>query len=186
MDKSRYLKRINSYIKKINIVEMGQVEDILKKTIINGKTIYTAGNGGSLATAMHFAEDVMLQNNLKTKIFSLSNLSCITAIANDYTYEVIFRKQLEHIMELGDTLLVVSASGRSKNLIEAVDYANMLGETIGIVGFDGGDLKNRCRHIIHVPTDAGDYEATEDMHSMICHILACATSEGHRVMHGGQ
>lgn len=171
MDISRYLNRINRYIEKIDITEIIQVGDVLKKTITNGKTIYVAGNGGSLATSMHFAEDIILQNSLKTKVFSLSNPACITAVANDYSYDDVFKKQLEHMMELGDTLVVISASGSSKNLVEAVDYANTLGETVGIVGFDGDVLKDKCKHVIYVPTDLKDYEATEDMHSMICHII---------------
>lgn len=183
MDISKYFERISKYIEKINLSEIVNAGKILKETIDNEKTIYIAGNGGSMATAMHFAEDLMLQNKLKTKVYSLSSSPCLTAIGNDYNFDNIFKKQLEHTMEQGDVLVVISASGSSENLITAVNYANKFGETIGIVGFDGGKLKTDCSCPIFIPTTLKDYEATEDIHSMICHILEYIVKEGNEIAH---
>lgn len=177
MDMSKYFERINKYIKEIDISDIIKAGKILEETIDNKKTIYIAGNGGSMATAMHFAEDIMLQSKSKTKVHSLSSSPCLTAIGNDYDFNNIFKKQLEHIMEHGDVLVVISASGDSENLVEAVNYANKFGETIGIIGFDGGRLKKYCSCPIFLSTELKDYEATEDVHSMICHILECMIKE---------
>ena len=177
MDVGKYFDRITDYIENINIVELVNASKVMMESTYFGKTIYIAGNGGSMSTSMHFAEDLMLQNNLKIKVVPLCSSPCLTAIGNDYNFESIFKKQLKSVMERGDVLIVISASGDSENLVQAVDFANTMGHTIGIVGFDGGRLKNKCENVIHVKTKDKDYEATEDIHSIICHILECMLKE---------
>ena len=107
------------------------------------------------------------------KTLSLAdNTSYITALANDYGYDKIFAYQLEQLLQKGDVLIAISASGNSQNLIEAVKYANGEGvTTIGMLGFDGGKLLPLCDYNIHVKTEIGEYGPVEDIHLFIDHII---------------
>lgn len=141
-----------------------------------GKRIFFIGNGGSAATASHFANDVAIGTGCVSKPFraiSLTdNQAIITAVANDYGYENIFVKQLEVLMEHGDVLVAISASGNSSNLVAAVEYANARGNhTIGFTGFDGGKLRQLCAGIVHVPTERGEYGPVEAMHAYLLHLI---------------
>jgi D-sedoheptulose 7-phosphate isomerase len=141
-----------------------------------GKTIFFIGNGGSAATASHFANDVAIGTRCASKPFraiSLTdNQAIITAIANDDGYEHIFVKQLEVLMQPGDVLVAISASGNSPNLVAAVEYARARGNhTIGFTGFDGGKLKQRCSDFIHVPTERGEYGPVEAVHAFLVHLI---------------
>ncbi len=139
--------------------------------------IYIAGNGGSAATASHWVNDL----NKATKedgqpamrVMSLSdNISWLTALANDEGYERVFAGQLENFARPGDVLIVISASGNSPNLLEAVEVArrNEL-LTIGFLGFDGGALKDRVDDYLWLPTEKGAYGLVESGHSFLCHLL---------------
>lgn len=140
-------------------------------------TIYFVGNGGSAATASHFAQDLgEVGRKTKGELFrtlSLTdNVSFITAMGNDYGYESIFTGQMNNLFEKGDILVAISASGNSPNVIEAVRLAKKLGGiTVGLVGFDGGQLADLCDHVIHVKTEKGEYGPVEDVHLMIDHMI---------------
>jgi len=168
---NEYRDRLIKYINSIDVNTILKVSKFLLDRIKEGKKIFIVGNGGSLATAIHFAEDLMLNNNLKSRVFHLSNQSSVTAIANDFQYEDIFLKQLENAMDDGDVLITISCSGLSNNLIKAIEYANTIGYTVSISGFHGGYTKRHSDYNIHVRTEVGDYEATEDLQLMICHMI---------------
>ena len=100
------------------------------------------------------------------------NSSVITAIGNDYGYEQVFVKQLEACLGSGDLLVAISASGNSPNILKAVEYTKEnSGITIGLTGFDGGELKKIVDHVLHVPTVKGDYGPVEDVHMMLDHVV---------------
>ena len=141
-----------------------------------GKNVYFIGNGGSAATASHFANDLAIgtrSKNLPFKVMSLTdNSSVITAIGNDYGYEQVFVKQLEACLGSGDLLVAISASGNSPNILKAVEYTKENnGITIGLTGFDGGELKKIVDHVLHVPTVKGDYGPVEDVHMILDHVV---------------
>jgi D-sedoheptulose 7-phosphate isomerase len=142
-----------------------------------GNIIFFAGNGGSAATASHFSQDLgevgRKVNQAGFKTMSLTdNVSQITAIGNDYGYEYIFSIQLKEIFRSGDVLVVISASGNSPNVVNAVEMAKRLGgQTIGLVGFDGGKLSHLCDHIVHVRTPKGEYGPVEDVHMILDHMV---------------
>jgi D-sedoheptulose 7-phosphate isomerase len=93
-------------------------------------------------------------------------------LANDRNVESIFSAQLSILGQSHDTLLVISASGNSQNLIKAVEEAKRLGmQTLGLLGFDGGYLRKICDHSILVRTEMGEYGIVEDVHLSICHNL---------------
>ena len=180
MEKKVYDAYLGTVVKYINKLDYNQVRNayyIIRGAIDRGSNIFIVGNGGSMATAMHFAEDLLHGNELKTCVFNLSNISTLSAISNDKSYDEVFLRQLKNLMNKDDLLICISCSGNSRNLINAIDYANDLGETLGISGFNGGYLKKKCNNSIHINTIVGDYEATEDLHLMICHLLGVLLRE---------
>lgn len=142
-----------------------------------GATIFFAGNGGSAATASHFAQDLAeIGKKAKAENFrSLSltdNVSFITALGNDYGYSTVFTGQMMNLFRKGDVLVAISASGNSPNVVEAAKMANdMGGTTIGFAGFDGGLLAQLCDHVIHIKTNGGEYGPVEDIHLILDHII---------------
>ena len=142
------------------------------------KQIFTAGNGGSAALAMHLAADfgknVAGLNDKHPRILSLCcNSAAITALANDCGYENIFSYQLRSVLNPGDLVILVSSSGNSPNVFEAAKLAKSSGATvIGMTGFNGGKLKELADVSLHVPCDV--YELVEDAHSFFCHAIVTA------------
>ena len=165
-----YLERLQKYLAQI---DEGRLLKIAS-TINSGGTVFIIGNGGSMATAMHFAEDLM---HVGIKAVALSDISQITMLANDYEYADIFAKQLEIKMEPGDIVIGISCSGNSPNIVKAIEYANKLGFTIGLTDFDGGTLGNIVQQHIHVPTTLKDFGPAEDAHLVICHIITVMVEE---------
>jgi D-sedoheptulose 7-phosphate isomerase len=165
----------NYYSNPLNIEK--SVELIIDK-IISGKSIWVIGNGGSASTAEHFEIDMMyIKQDLqekKVKVTALtSNSSVVTAIANDKGYEHIFSTQLERKAQNGDLCIIISASGNSKNLVEASKYCKTTGiQTLAILGFDGGELLKTCDITLHFKTEYGQYGVVEDVHLSICHQIS--------------
>ena len=96
----------------------------------------------------------------------------LTAVANDYGYDHVFRWQLENLMTRGDVVVAISASGNSPNIVEAMKYARAHeGITVGLTGFDGGALRELVEINIHVPTSVGEYGPTEDAHLILDHLV---------------
>lgn len=143
----------------------------------NDGTIFFAGNGGSAATASHFAQDLAeVGRKADSKIFKTmsltDNTSFITAIGNDYGYDKIFVTQMEEQFKQRDVLVVLSASGNSQNVVEAVQYAKKRGGiSIGLVGFDGGELARICDLVVHVESNFGEYGPVEDIHLVLDHMI---------------
>lgn len=171
-----YAEYFGSALKALDLKAIGHVIDALLLAREQGKRIFFIGNGGSAATASHFANDVAIGTRSAGKPFraiSLTdNQAIITAVANDDGYEQIFVKQMEVLMEPGDVLVAISASGNSPNVVKAVEFANSAGgTTIGFTGFDGGKLKRLCTNVVHVGTDRGEYGPVEAMHAMLVHLI---------------
>jgi D-sedoheptulose 7-phosphate isomerase len=99
-------------------------------------------------------------------------VSWLTALANDEGYHRVFTGQIENFALRGDVLIVISASGNSKNLIDVVDFARSRGVvTIGLLGFDGGKLRDRVDECLWLETEIGAYGPVESGHSVLCDIL---------------
>jgi D-sedoheptulose 7-phosphate isomerase len=151
--------------------------DLFLEARRNHKKIFFAGNGGSAATASHFAQDLgevgRKVNRRGFKTLSLTdNVSAISAIGNDYGYGEIFAVQMVDLFCKGDLLVAISASGNSPNVVNAVNFAREAGgKTIGLVGFDGGRLGELCDLVIHVNTAAGEYGPVEDIHLILDHMI---------------
>lgn len=140
-------------------------------------TIFFIGNGGSAATASHFAQDLgEVGRKADTASFRTiclnESVSFMTALANDYGYEEVFAGQLGNLFKRQDVLVAISASGNSPNVVEAVKLAKKLkGITIGLVGFDGGKLASLCDYVLKVTTNKGEYGPVEDIHLILDHII---------------
>ena len=107
------------------------------------------------------------------RIMSLNdNVSWLTALANDEGYDRVFSGQLENFAQAGDVLVVISASGNSPNLVQAVKLARTRGvTTVGFLGFDGGVLKDKVDECLWLQTEKGAYGLVESGHALLCHIL---------------
>lgn len=140
-----------------------------------GRQIITCGNGGSASTASHYITDWNKMVNLATgrKFHGISlcdNIGLVTAFANDVAYEDVFAGQLKTILEPGDLVIAISGSGNSRNVVKAVEYANGAGaETLAVVGYDGGRLKQVAKHAVWVPSF--DMQLCEDVHLMFGHMV---------------
>jgi len=154
---------------------INQAASVLEKARLSGKNLYSFGNGGSAATALHIANDlsgITVRKGPRFKIQCLScNISTITAIANDYSYDAIFAHQLGNFIVPGDVVICMSASGNSPNCINALTLAKELGGiTIGMTGFDGGRMRSLCDVSIHVPINS--YYIVETAHLAVSHAIS--------------
>ena len=173
---NNYLENLTELISQLDREAIGDFADLLLKSRDSGATTFFLGNGGSASTATHFVNDVSLgSRQFKKPFIAISlcdNQAVITAIANDDGYENIFSQQLQTLSRPGDTIVCISASGNSKNLIKAIEYAkeNNL-YVVGLTAFDGGYLKENCDLNIHVPTKIGEYGPAEDLHMVVCGLI---------------
>ena len=177
---SGYFDYLNQVLNSIDKKEIEKLFDAFMKARGSNNTIFVAGNGGSAATAMTMANDIGFDIIKKTetkkpfKVFSLvDNASVVTAISNDVGYESIFLNQLRIHYQEGDIIVLISASGNSKNIIEAARWVKSRnGCVVGFLGFDGGKLSQICDIKIHAKTNKGEYGPVEDAHLIINHLLA--------------
>lgn len=172
-----YVLYLSELLQDLDFNAIEVVIDIIKDARDNEKTIFFVGNGGSAATSSHFAEDLALgaftAGNKPYRALSLTdNTPYITALGNDEGYENIFISQMKNLFKEGDVLIGISASGNSPNVIKAIEYANNHGGTsVGFIGFDGGKMKDLCKHCIHIKTMLGEYGPVEDIHLILDHII---------------
>jgi len=175
-------KQINGYLEKltntINAMDTNAVEtctNILLDAYENEKRIFICGNGGSAATASHFACDinkgVSYGLEKRFKVIPLTDsLSTITAYTNDVDYDAIFVEQLKNFFQEGDVIIGISGSGNSQNVLNAMDYVNANGGiTIGWTGFSGGKLKEISKYSVNANID--DMQVSEDIHMILTHLM---------------
>ena len=169
---SDYIKMYNEGMAAINQAALKQVINIVKYSSLNDLSVYVGGNGGSAAISNHLCCDFIKGTACKT--ISLScNTPLITAIGNDYGYEKTMSYQLENYIRKDEdcTVILVSSSGNSPNIIHAANLVNKLGvKLIGLTGFDGGKLKDLCNVSLHIPIY--NYGVVEDCHQSIMHIIS--------------
>ena len=171
-----YLDYLVEVLSQIDTDAVAAFAEALLDARERGVRIFFVGNGGSAATASHFANDIGIGTRMYDKPFravSLTdNLATITAIANDDDYSEIFVRQLQIQMSAGDVVVAISASGNSPNVVKAVEYANRKGAaTIALTGFDGGRLGQISELQVHIPTEKGEYGPAEDGHMILDHVV---------------
>jgi D-sedoheptulose 7-phosphate isomerase len=172
-----YLADLTAQLERLDVDSLMRIVERLRVARDAGATVFTAGNGGSAATASHWVNDLgkatRRSGRRPFRVLGLAdNISWFSALANDEGYERVFAGQLENLARPGDILAVISASGNSPNLVRAVEHARATGMTsIGFLGFDGGALLKLVDEAFWVPTPAGAYGLVESIHSVACDIV---------------
>lgn len=174
-----YFEILKADIDGLDLKVTQKIANLIWRTYRTGKTLFIAGNGGSAATASHMANDFAKgllghkgdAHHKPFKAIALTdNFSLISAWANDTSFEEIFSRQLECLAKRGDLLIAISASGNSPNILKAVAAAKKKGvKTIGLCGFDGGQL-HRSADIAITASDH-HYGRVEDVHLILDHLI---------------
>ena len=178
-----YLQYLRTLLDAVDLDQLEAVVSVLRCARQRGAAVYIVGNGGSAATASHFATDLAnLSRRLgkpPLKVVSLvDNTARLTALANDTGYANVFSEQLEALAEPGDVLIAISASGNSPCLLRAAEVSRARGlTTIGLLGFDGGALLELVDLAIHVRSLPGVYGPVEDVHVALAHMVAACLAE---------
>jgi len=167
-------KLINIFDNKLIISTQNLAKEI-SSVWKNDKQFFLCGNGGSAGNSIHIANDFLYgiaSNSIKNgmRVESLSaNSAVITCLANDIGYEKIYSEQLKAKGKNGDLLVVLSGSGNSPNVVNAIVEGNKIGmKTFAIVGFDGGECKKIANHSIHF--EINDMQISEDLQLIVLHM----------------
>jgi len=174
-----HLARLHAMLDRLPLKDVERLIDLLIAANAEGRTIFVFGNGGSAATASHFAHDLVKSSispgvsHFRVVVLN-DNLPLITARADDMAYEEVFAEHLNAAVRPGDVVIAISRDGNSEKVLLAICLANERGATtVGMCGLDGGQLKNVVDLSVHVPHF--NMEQVEDAHlileRMICAIL---------------
>ncbi len=173
-----YLTGFGECLDSLSLHQVADVIACLERAYEDGSQVFVMGNGGSAATASHMAVDlgktVLPADSNGTRRFRVTSLTdnvpWMTAIANDLGYEHVFAEQLRNHISPGDVVVAITGSGNSPNIVEGVRVALEHGATtIGLLGFDGGAVKDLVDLYVLVRSD--HYGFVEDVHSMLSHLV---------------
>ena len=170
-----YIESLKSTLDQVNINEIEVIANLFIKARENNNQILVFGNGGSGSTASHMVCDILkgcsYEKEKRFRILCLNdNIPTILAYGNDVSYEIVFLEQLKNYLQKGDLVIAISGSGNSKNIVNAVEYANNSGATtIGFTGFNGGKLKQIANFSFNA--NINDMQISEDLHIIVLHIL---------------
>ena len=176
----KYKEDLINAVNSLNIKEIENLAVRIKKLVKTNKALFVIGNGGSSATASHMVCDLQktvlgkspsTYKGARLKAVCLAdNVPLVTAWSNDDSYDLIFSEQLKNMGTRGDLLIVITGSGNSKNILEALKTASKLKiDTFGFLGFDGGKaLKLTDKYIL---VSSEHYGIVEDVHMILDHIL---------------
>lgn len=179
-----YTKMFNEVSDNLPYEDISKMVDILWKACVEGKVIYTMGNGGHCNTASHMINDItkhttssddktkVVSENIRFKSMCLNDsMSLLTGIANDIGFESVFSEQLQNWIQSGDVVITVSGSGNSENCLRALRVSREKGATsICLTGFKGGKSLEEADLCIVVPCNK--MVMVEDFHLMISHMVA--------------
>jgi D-sedoheptulose 7-phosphate isomerase len=172
----QYRQLLFQTLSSIDLKAVDQAIEWFRQAREEGRQIFVCGNGGSAATASHFATDMLKGASygrpVRFRILALTDsVSTLTAYANDVSYEAVFVEQLKNFARPGDLVMGISGSGNSPNVLRAIEYANSIGcRTLALTGRDGGRLAPLAQLTIHVPEP--HMGRIEDAHLVVCHMIA--------------
>ena len=170
-----YYEREMEIINSMDFDEINLAMNAIGKCYENGGTIYVCGNGGSASTASHMQNDfnkgISEYVDQKFNFYCLNdNVATMMAIANDISYDEIFRFQLKNKITPNDLFIGISGSGNSKNVVYAAEYAKEQGvPVLAITGYSGGMLDKLADYHMHAPID--DMQIVEDIHMTYDHMM---------------
>ncbi len=177
-----YKKRTQLALERISDSEVTRLIELLADARDQDRQIFIIGNGGSAATASHFATDLgkgaSIGRERRFRVIALTdNVPWITAMANDTDYSQVFVEPLKNYARPGDVLVAFSGSGNSRNVLTAVEWANQNGMvTVGITGSPGGRLRQQAAFTICA--DSEHMGCIEDCHCFVQHIVGYYFMEG--------
>lgn len=156
------------------LAKIEKVTNVITEVFKNGNSVYFAGNGGSAADAQHLAAEFSGRFYKDRKALPSDALHCntsyLTAVANDYSYDVIYARLLEGLAKPGDILVGISTSGNSGNIVKAFEMAKTIGViTIGFTGSNGGKMKELSDYLINVPSNTTP--RIQESHILVGHII---------------
>jgi D-sedoheptulose 7-phosphate isomerase len=172
-----YFRRLGQVLQNVPDQSADQIAGVLLRAYEEERRIFLFGNGGSAALASHFACDLAkgttagMSNGKRFRAIALTdNVAVMTAWANDSSYDDIFAEPLKTLLEPGDIVFAISASGNSRNVLKALEAAREGGGfCVGITGFKGGKMKSLCDLCLVVPSD--NMQLIEDVHLTVAHAL---------------
>jgi D-sedoheptulose 7-phosphate isomerase len=170
-----YLDKEIAVIKNLDCVTISNAINAIASAYHHDADIYIFGNGGSASIASHYVNDfnkgVSEKVGRKFRMHCLSdNIALVTAIANDISYDEVFRFQLEGVLRPNDLVIGISGSGNSPNVLNAIEYAKSLGvKTVGITGYTGGKLKQITDY--HMDANVDDMQIAEDLFMIFDHMM---------------
>ncbi len=180
-----FLDGVQEICRKVSREDIDRAIALLHTAWTEGRTVFTAGNGGSAGTASHFAADLNKMTAIpgRPRLRALSlvdNASLVSALTNDDGWENVYTEQLENFYRSGDVLVAISVHGGagrdragawSQNLMKAIAYVKERGgRTLGLAGFDGGAMRGACDVCVVVPFDTTPH--VEGFHVVLHHLLA--------------
>lgn len=180
-----YISGLQQTLEQLPRQLIADVVGVLQNARLQGNNVFIMGNGGSASTASHFVCD--LAKNTRHaglphfRVIGLTdNTAIFSAYANDEGYESVFSQQLVNLIGSGDVVIGISASGNSKNVINAIEEAQKHdATTIGFTGFDGGRLGQIVDINLHVKSNI--IEHVEDIHLMLEHVIVKTIKERDRL-----
>ncbi len=171
----KYISHLQDVLERLKLEDVRQSIDIIMDAYHADKQIFVIGNGGSASTASHLACDLgkgtSVAGKPRFRVISLTdNVATMTAWSNDVAYEDVFVEQLKNLVNPGDVVIGISASGNSENVIRAMQHATDIDcQTIGWSGFGGGKLATICD--VNVVVGSDQYGPVEDVHLILNHVL---------------
>jgi D-sedoheptulose 7-phosphate isomerase len=178
-----YAEELAAAARSVDRSALDAAQTLLTAAITHDAQVFACGNGGSAAISNHLVCDhikgICTDTGFKPRVHSLSaNIEMMTAIANDIAYAEVFAWQLSMLGRPGDTLITISSSGDSDNVVRAVQWAKANNiQTIALTGFTGGRTRALADVSIHV--EASNYGVVEDVHQTIMHVLAQYIRQAH-------
>ena len=157
-----------------------KIVDAMVDALKNGHHIYFCGNGGSAADAQHLAAELSGRFYINRHALRAEALHCntsyLTAVANDYDFDMIYARLIEGIADAGDVLVGLSTSGNSQNIIRAFEIARQKKMiTVGLTGESGGSMKPLCEYLINIPSK--DTPRIQESHILFGHIICQLVEE---------
>jgi len=154
--------------------EVTRAGELVTQCILSGRKVLVCGNGGSAADAQHFVAELIGRMTVERRSLPAITLSTdpsvVTALGNDYGFENVFARQVEGLGQRGDVLIAISTSGRSPNVLRAVDAAHQ-GElqTVALLGEKGDPALDRCTVALHIPST--NTQRVQEMHMAVLHAI---------------
>ncbi len=178
---TNYIALLQQTIDQLPKEKIAKVIDLLHSARFSGRQVFIMGNGGSASTASHFVCDLSKNTRReglpRYKVVGLSdNMAVLSAYANDEGYENVFCEQLANLLLADDIVIAISASGNSRNVVNAIQYAKSQNAfTIGFTGFDGGILGKLVDINLHINSNI--IEHVEDLHLVLEHMIIKSLKE---------